>query len=422
MDQLDALIGHLTPGDNVIWHDETGSQLRPFLLQFVESSVSLRVPILYVTFDIGPRDLLSQLGSMGAGSLLTILDCFTWGAGAGLESHLQFYYEDKSTYPGRIVRVDQPSYSGLVSETFWGAFESMHGQTRVVFDSLTGMQRLWKSDEALIEFYKDTCPKLYELDTVAYWIAKGDSPSQKIRSKLNDIAQIAIDLHVKRGKEFLIPVKTGKRGEHNLGMKQMYTLDDNDRLIFTQSIRQLGDIDIPRRIKEARVMRGLSQKELAKQIGVSASSISQAESGAILPSLHTLFKLARALSVEMGYFLHSKGPDAAAVVLLPDQSNEIDLPLLPPDQATVRNVTPLNDRYNAHILCLEIPPGACLNSHFISYKGEEIGVLLSGSLEFSIDGKEEHLSEGEVVYLTTAVPDNWQNKANVMAKLLWICL
>lgn len=53
------------------------------------------------------------------------------------------------------------------------------------------------------------------------------------------------------------------------------------------------------RIKEIRLKMGLSQEELSKQSGVSASYISELESNSKIPSILTLCKLAEALQVKV---------------------------------------------------------------------------------------------------------------------------
>jgi len=32
------------------------------------------------------------------------------------------------------------------------------------------MQDLWEGEEHILKFYSHSCPKLYEMDTIAYWI------------------------------------------------------------------------------------------------------------------------------------------------------------------------------------------------------------------------------------------------------------
>ena len=63
------------------------------------------------------------------------------------------------------------------------------------------------------------------------------------------------------------------------------------------------DIRLGKRIKLARVELDLTQAELAKKIGAKQKSISRYETGASLPSIETLVKIAKVLKKPAGYFL-----------------------------------------------------------------------------------------------------------------------
>jgi transcriptional regulator with XRE-family HTH domain len=60
---------------------------------------------------------------------------------------------------------------------------------------------------------------------------------------------------------------------------------------------------IGERIKGRRITLSIAQKELATQVGVSASAINQFEKGEKVPSASTLIKLAEALDVSSDYLL-----------------------------------------------------------------------------------------------------------------------
>ncbi len=55
---------------------------------------------------------------------------------------------------------------------------------------------------------------------------------------------------------------------------------------------------VGKEIKKARIDAGLTQKDLADQISLSSNYISQIEKDKKLPSLKTLFKIAKALKVK----------------------------------------------------------------------------------------------------------------------------
>ena len=66
-------------------------------------------------------------------------------------------------------------------------------------ESLTGMQDLWEGEEHILKFYFHSCPKLYEMDTIAYWIIEKNAHSSKLKAHINQVAQVAIDLSMDQG-------------------------------------------------------------------------------------------------------------------------------------------------------------------------------------------------------------------------------
>lgn len=65
-------------------------------------------------------------------------------------------------------------------------------------------------------------------------------------------------------------------------------------------------MEISEKIKEIRLKKGISQRELGRQIGMSGQMISKIESANTTPSLETLLKISTALGVELNDLVPSK--------------------------------------------------------------------------------------------------------------------
>ena len=201
--QLDALLGGLYIGDNVVWHDEAGSLAATFSINFIQESVAHKKPLIYVSFDRSPKMILEDLGPLAENQQLTIVDCFTHGKGDGSDIFSKFYEKDGARWPYQIIKVNEPWNPDVVSESIYSLHQSLLGDVRFVFETLTGMQNLWGSEDAIIKFYARSCPRLYELDTIAYWIMEKGAHSKRTKARINQIAQVAIELSAKRGKSTL---------------------------------------------------------------------------------------------------------------------------------------------------------------------------------------------------------------------------
>jgi len=204
-------MGDLYIGDNVLWYEDSGSFSSAFCLNFIKETLTRKRPLIYVTFDRSPKNLVSFLGSHAKSQNLTILDCFTNGKGNSSEVFNKFYEKNGALWPYKVVKVNDPTSPDYVGEAIYGLHGTLSGEVHFILDSLTGMQSLWGGEEQVIQFYGKTCPRLYELDTIAYWLIEKRAHSNKLQANINKIAQVAIDLSVRSGKSMLKIFKAEKR-------------------------------------------------------------------------------------------------------------------------------------------------------------------------------------------------------------------
>ncbi|MDD3581031.1 MAG: helix-turn-helix domain-containing protein, partial [Desulfobacca sp.] len=377
VNRLDFLLGGLFIGDNVIWHDEAGSLAPVFCLNFIQASQVENKPIIYVSFDRSPKNLLDKLGPLAEYPLLTIIDCFTNGKGSGSEIFLKFYEEREPELLCRLIRVAAPGQTDQFIDLLYGVHAGLEGDVRFIFESITGMQELWGSEERVLNFYTHSCPRLYELNTIAYWILEKDAHTPRFRAQINQIAQVTIDLTVKRGTTSLTIMKAENRNLEDLHRPHNYWTKDLT-IIFEDEKRTARRIDLGLRLKEFRGKRGLSQAELAKLVGVTPSTISQVESNLIYPSLPALLKMAEVLSVEVSSFFHDQKEVQKRLIFTPAEAVEVKLPDLPEGAVQARLLSPVDFDPQAEPYLIEIPPQKTLPAHFFFHKGDEIGYLLSG--------------------------------------------
>jgi transcriptional regulator with XRE-family HTH domain/KaiC/GvpD/RAD55 family RecA-like ATPase len=400
--QLDNLLGGLYIGDNVVWYDNSGSLASVFCLNFIQASQAQNRPLIYVSFDRSPKNLLEKLGVLAQNNQLIILDCFTYGKGSGSNVFLNFYKNKKSKWPCQIIRVDEPRQTDKVMDALYGIHGTLVGEVRFVFESLTGMQELWGGEQHLINFYSHSCPRLYELNTVAYWIIEKRAHSPRLRAQINQVAQVAIDLSVKRGKTALTILKAENRELDTINKSFNYWSKDL-RITFDSEKRSTEWFDLGLRLKEFRTRRGLSQTELAKLIGVTPSSISQVESNIIYPSLPALLKMAEVLAVELSSFFKESIDITRRMIFPSDEAVEIKLPNLPEGNVYAKLLIPVDFKPKAEPYLLEIPPKKTLPSHFFIHKGQEIGYLLSGKLQLKLEKSLYNIRSGDMIYLTSEI-------------------
>ena len=418
--QLDRLLGGLFIGDNVIWYDDAGSLAPVFCFNFVQESQARGKPLIYITFDRSPRTLIQELGPLAESRHLTILDCFTHGRGDSSEVFSKFYEKDGAQWPYQIIQVKEPWKPQQVTDSINQLHKGLKDDVRFVFDSLTGMQDLWEGEEQILRFYSRSCPRLYELGTVAYWIVEEKAHSAQLKARINQIAQVAVELSLKRGRSTLTVLKAGNRSPEMINRPSRFWCDGMS-VAFDTEESPAGPTDIGRRLKELRQKQGLSQKDLARLVGVTPSTISQVESNSIYPSLPALFKMAEVLGVQVGSIFHN-GSGAMRRIVFGGAGRDVHFPDLPKGSIQGQLLLPADFEGRAEPYLVEIAPKKRLGTHFFMHKGEEFGYVLSGKLQVAVNNTTHQLRTGDMIYLTHDTPGQWSNPGPRPARLLWVKL
>lgn len=417
--QLDRLLGGLLIGDNVVWYDHSGNLAYVFCLNFLKTSLSHGKEVIYISVDRSPKNLFERLWSLAQHPKLTVLDAFTCGKGAGSSIFLKFYQGHDPAQLCRIIKMERPGDMDYFNEILYGLQEDMQGDVRLIFESITGLQELWGGEEAIIKFYSHACPRLYELNTIAYWIAEKLAHSSKLKAQINQIAQVAIDLDIKRGTTALTILKAENRSTEESNKPHRYWTRGLN-IDFDTDSQGPVHLNLGSRIKDLRIKRGLSQIELAKSVGVTASTISQIEANTIYPSLPALLKIAEVLLVSIGSLFQSVLKTRKKNIFPAAEGLRVDLRNTSPSSVQATLLTPVDFEGKMEPYIIEVEPGQGLDSHFFIHKGEEMGYLISGILEVSMDRKTYTISPGDTVYLTSELPSQWTNPGPDVAKLLWI--
>ncbi|SMG11153.1 helix-turn-helix domain-containing protein [Agreia pratensis] len=147
-------------------------------------------------------------------------------------------------------------------------------------------------------------------------------------------------------------------------------------------------------VRAARVLLGISMRELAKRIGTSQPFVSNIENGRIFPSLRTLGLLATALDVPVGK-------------LLPSTSRVERITASQIGRARARSegpVRPLLTVGELRAVRIEIAPGE-VERRPVMHEGEEFVILLAGVLILLREGLPPlRMESGDTLWLDGTVP------------------
>ena len=416
---VDHLLGFFKTGDNVIWEVEAGTYIEIFLQRFIEHTLKNGYKLVYVSFNISPSTLTKRLSSLPNLENLTVLDCFTSGKGNNDPLFTQFYKKEREKFAGSVVKAENPKDLSQFRVAMDRIEIEGGGGVRYIFDSLTGMQDIWGDEDATYKLFTYSCPRLYDLQTVAHWILEKDAHTQSFKANLRHITQVAIGLDKENGELFFKVIKLEGRFSRSAFLPKRYEVWDQEVVfpsIGGRRPHKLGD-----KIRNLRKKIGMTQRELAEQVGLTPSFISQLEKDLISPSLDSLLKLSEKLGTQPVYFLMDEqaGP-WQKMVIKPGERQDVHL-----QDAKVRDVrlqllvSDVLDRRMEPCL-LTLKKGGKVNGHFFSHRGDEFAYVLEGELEVEIQGEKQIIRQGDSLYIGSTAPARWANMGKGEAILLWI--
>jgi quercetin dioxygenase-like cupin family protein/DNA-binding XRE family transcriptional regulator len=215
---------------------------------------------------------------------------------------------------------------------------------------------------------------------------------------------------------------------------------------------------IGERLREERVRRGLSVRGLARDVGVSASLISQIETEKSKPSVSTLYAITTALGISIEDLFDVNGlagqarpatpvsgPASAAAVLVdtggvhaarqrvlaPNRQDRVG-PVIQPDDREVLTLDSgviwerLGQVPGVHVDFLRITyqPGGTSSSsgQLMRHSGTEYGYVLRGELILTLGFDEHHLRAGDAVSFDSTTPHGYHNDGSDPAVGIWFVL
>ncbi|SDK07473.1 helix-turn-helix domain-containing protein [Natronincola ferrireducens] len=165
---------------------------------------------------------------------------------------------------------------------------------------------------------------------------------------------------------------------------------------------------IGQRIREIRHKRGMTLNELASQIDVTASYISQVERDLIEPSLSSLRKIAVALGVPLFTFLHDDSIDPVVV-----RAAERKQLALPESSIIYEFVTPMvadqKVQPKMEIIYFTLAPKSWTSDENITHQADECVFVINGDLEIYLDDKKYCLQAGDSVYIKENIGHRFYN-------------
>jgi len=180
------------------------------------------------------------------------------------------------------------------------------------------------------------------------------------------------------------------------------------------SAAQLGQ-----RIKRLRLKRSMGLVELGRLTGLSASFLSQLETGRVVPTLRNLARIALVFNKDLSWFFESAGH---SIFRIQRHRDRLRLPVGSPDPDYITESFGILVPEGGLRPCLAefLPGGHRPALHPERYPGVEMVYILIGSLELRRKGEAHLLHTGDVCYISGDTQRSYRSANDQPARALII--
>lgn len=188
-----------------------------------------------------------------------------------------------------------------------------------------------------------------------------------------------------------------------------------------ETLEGIGD-----RLREERVRAGISQRELARRLGLSASMISQLESGMSKPSVGTLYAIVTELNLSLDRII--RGEDFTGDEPGPAVEPEVSPLVHPEDRQTIdlasgvrwEELSPTSEEGVDFLHATYEVGGASTPDHsLMRHHGREYGYVMTGVLGIQIGFQEYELQPGDSIAFDSTTPHRLWNKCDEPVHAIW---
>ena len=191
---MDELLNYIRMGDNVVWSVADLEDFKFFAIPFAEQAIRDGRNLIYMRFADHEPLLTPRPG----------LKICEFDPDKGFEAFTVDIH-DRITEEGK--------------DAFY------------VFDSLSSLQSVWYTDLMMGNFFRVTCPYLFQLDTVAYFPLLRGRHSFEAVARIRDTTQLLLDVY-RSGRIYLHPLKVWNRYSTKMFLPHSCSLQQGEEYRF----------------------------------------------------------------------------------------------------------------------------------------------------------------------------------------------
>ena len=194
---LDRVLDNLRLGDNVVWQVDHIEQYRHYVAPYLQQALADGRAVHYIRFGLHDPVVDSALAP------------------------------DQICVHEPQADIGFEHFAGQVHQIIRTAGKAAF----YVFDCLSDLLEQWSSDLMIGNFFRITCPYLFELDTIAYFALLRGHHSYDTIARIRETTQLLLDLYQIEGQDYIHPLKVWQRYAPTMFLPHKLTIDQCEPII-----------------------------------------------------------------------------------------------------------------------------------------------------------------------------------------------
>lgn len=169
------------------------------------------------------------------------------------------------------------------------------------------------------------------------------------------------------------------------------------------------------RLRELRNSKKMSIAELSRLSEVSTGLISQIERELVIPSVVSIWRLAKALDTNINYFFDEPMEDDKVII----RKNEHKVIITHSNSSYYKLLSSGSPDRLLDMVEITLKSGYSYEQNPLVHDGEECGYVLKGQLTVYLNGNEYVLEEGDSIYFSSSLPHKYINRGKEDCVSIW---
>src|SRR5258708_16047021 len=190
------------------------------------------------------------------------------------------------------------------------------------------------------------------------------------------------------------------------------------------AVRKKGPVEVPEirvglKMKHTRLLKVSTLKQVGGLAGCSESVLSRIENGNANPSIKMMHGVALALGMPVSGLFQEK-VDSSDVVMRHGERPTVGTDQVRRGKGSKLEALIPSGRANLLSGYInDIEPGGG-SEGVLQHEGEEVGYVLDGEIELTVDNRSYPLREGDRFYFRSERPHSYINNRKKLARVLWV--